>query len=289
MIRLAPLVASLFLGLVVCHAEVAPPEVKVVAEIAYKSGDSLSDYEKERCHLDLYLPPGKTGFPTLVWFHGGGLTKGKKDDKSTIGIGKALARSGIAVAAVNYRLSPKVTFPAYVDDAAAAVAWISGHIAEQGGDPVRLFIGGHSAGGYLTSMLGMDVRYLQKYGVAPEAIAGLIPVSGQMVTHFNVRKERGLPETAIVADEAAPIYFTRKVTPPFLILFGDQDWPGRLEENQYFIAEQKAVGNTQLTLQVIPDRTHSGVGNRIAEPGDPAAAAIVEFIRRIGAERAGAR
>jgi acetyl esterase/lipase len=256
-----------------------PPkaETRVVANAAYKT-DGNSDYEKDRCKLDLYLPATGKDFPALVWFHGGGLTAGSKDSDSTRNIARTFARAGIAVAVANYRLSPKVTFPSYVEDAAAAFAWVKTHIAEQGGDPARVFLGGHSAGAYLSSLVGMDARYLQKFGLKPDAIAGLIPISGQMMTHFTVRKERGIPEYSIMADEAAPIYYTRKETPPFLILFGDHDWPARLEENQYFVAIQRAVGNSHLTLQVIPDRNHGSIGDRLPTPGDPAAQAIIRFI-----------
>jgi acetyl esterase/lipase len=271
----------------VCRAEAVPAEVKVVANLPYKSGDNLTDYEKERCKLDLYLPAQRPGFSCLVWFYGGGLTGGSKDDKVTVGIARTFARAGIAVAAVNYRLSPAVKFPAYVEDAAAAFAWVHGHIAGYGGDPAKLFMGGHSAGAYLTSMVGMDPRYLQKAGLDQDAIAGLIPVSGQMMTHFTVRKERGLAENTITADEAAPIYYSRKDTPPFLILFGDHDWPARLEENQYFVAMQKSLGNTRLILEVIGNRDHGSIAARIPNPGDPAAQAIIGFIERVSAERNG--
>ncbi|MHA3775410.1 alpha/beta hydrolase [Verrucomicrobiota bacterium sgz303538] len=266
-------------------ADLGNGEVKTLTNLSYKSGDALSEYEKERCQLSLYLPTNRTGFASLVWFHGGGITTGNKDDKTTVEIARTLARAGVAVATVNYRLSPKVNFPAYVEDAAAAFAWIHGHITEHGGDPQKVFMGGHSAGAYLTSMVGMDTRYLEKLGLNQSSIAGLIPVSGQMMTHFTVRKERGISENTIVADEAAPIHFTRKDTPPFLILLGDHDWLARLEENQYFVAIQKAVGNTQLTLQVIPNRNHGSIAGEIPSPGDPAAKAILAFIDRTSAER----
>jgi len=277
-ISLLSIFAFLLLPLSPLCAEPPKAEIRVVSDIAYKSGGALTDYETSRCKLDLYLPAAGTKWPALVWLHGGGITGGNKDDESTAAIGRTFARAGIAVAAINYRLSPKATFPAYVEDTAAAFAWVKAHIEEQGGDPAKVFLGGHSAGAYLSSLVGMDARYLQRFGLAPNTIAGLIPISGQMMTHFAVRKERGTPEYTIMADEAAPIHYTRKDTPPFLILFGDRDWPARLEENQYFVAIQKAAGNTRLTLQVIPDRDHGSIAGRIPTPGDPAAEAIIRFV-----------
>jgi acetyl esterase/lipase len=264
-----------------CFAE-APPtdEIQVVSNIAYKSGDALSDYEKQRCKLDLYLPSEHPGFATLVWFHGGGLTGGSKDGADKMA--RSLAKAGVAVVVPNYRLSPKATFPAYIQDAAAACAWTRSHIAEHGGDPARLFIGGHSAGGYLALMLGLDAHYLRDVGVEPSAIAGLIPISGQTMTHYTVREERGIGKFTITADTAAPVYFIRKDTPPFLVLYADHDMVGRAEENAYFVAMMKGAGNQRITGKLIPDRTHGSIAGKIVEDGDPARLAILEFIARAG-------
>jgi acetyl esterase/lipase len=85
-------------------------------EIAYLPENQSDDYARERCRLDLYYPKELKNFPTVVWFHGGGLTGGSK------AVPEALKNKGVAVVAVNYRLSPKAKSPAYIEDAAAAVA-----------------------------------------------------------------------------------------------------------------------------------------------------------------------
>lgn len=283
MTRGSPLLYALagcLLVTAVCHGG----PIEEIRDLPYKSGESLSELEKGRCKLDLYLPKGRRNFPTLVWLYGGALTGGERSGESTVKIARRLAGAGIAVAVPDYRLSPGVQFPAYVEDAAAAFAWVRSEIATRGGDPDDVFLGGHSAGAYLSSLVAMDPRYLEKHGLTPDAIAGLVPLTGQMMTHFTVRKERGIGENTIIADEAAPIYFTREKTPPFLILFGDRDWPARLEENQYFAAAQKAAGNDRVTVLVIPDRDHGSIADRIANPGDPAAKAIIDFIGRVAKE-----
>ncbi|MEZ0273451.1 MAG: alpha/beta hydrolase [Roseimicrobium sp.] len=250
----------------------------ILNDIPYKAGDSLSDYEKERCKLDLYLPKNKKDYPVIVWFHGGGLTGGQKAGGDTAKVVESWVQAGIAVASVNYRLSPKVKFPAYIEDGAAAVAWVKKNIATHGGDPKRVFIGGHSAGAYLTMMLGLDAKYLKAAGVDVLSIAGLIPVSGQTMTHFTVRQERGLPKEDVIADEAAPIHFARKDTPPMLLLMGDKDWPARLEENQYFAAILKTKGNKRTTLIVVPDRTHGSIFGKLRDEADPGRAAFLKFV-----------
>src|SRR5688572_14331876 len=145
------MLAALLLALAVTAAE-----PKTVTAVAY------AGKECTRCQLDLYLPAGGTGFPTLLWLHGGGITEGSKDDAFTVELARALARDGLAVAAVNYRLSPGAKFPAYVDDVAAATAWLRANVRKHGGDPARVFVGGHSAGGYLALMVAMDPRFLAR-------------------------------------------------------------------------------------------------------------------------------
>ena len=155
---------------------------KTVKDISYIPAGETDGYRKERCKLDVYYPVGKKGFPTIVWFHGGGLEGGGKH------VPEMFMNQGFAVVAVNYRLSPKAQNPAYTEDAAAAVAWAYKHIEDDGGSPRRVFVTGHSAGGYLTLMVGLDKSYLQEYGVDADSIAAYLPISGQTVTHFTIRK-----------------------------------------------------------------------------------------------------
>ena len=259
--------------------------IQPITDIAYKSGDKLTEYEMQRCKLDLYLPRGGKNFATLVWFHGGALKAGAKDGGETPKIARALAGDGIAVASVNYRLSPKATYPAYVEDSAAAVAWVRAHIAERGGDPEKVFISGHSAGGYLTLMLAMDARWLKPHGLTPDSFAGYIPLSGQTMTHYTVREERGIAKETIIADEAAPVFYCRKDTPPMLVLAGDHDMAARSEENEYLVAVMKGAGNKRVTFRQIPDRTHGSIANNIVKSGDPVRQAILDFIAAHSAGR----
>ncbi len=253
-------------------------EVTIVPDIGYKSGDALTAYEMERCKLDLYLPEGATDFATLLWFHGGGIQAGSKADPMTVGIAKWFARQGVAVALANYRLSPKAKYPAYLDDAAASLAWLHRNIATHGGDATRVFVSGHSAGGYLTAMIGLDARYLGRYGLGTDIIAGLIPVSGQMVTHSTVRQERGIARTRPIVDEAAPLYHVRADAPRTLCICGSQDLPARAEENRLFVAAMKAAGHEHVDYLEVDGRDHGTIVSQIPEPDDVVARAILAFI-----------
>lgn len=264
------------------HARSAPAQDVIVHEdIAYKSGAALSDYERERCLLDLYLPQGKTGYPAVVWFYGGGLTAGDKSGALHVEIARSLAQRGIAVAVVDYRLSPRVEFPAYVEDAAAGVAWVLDHIGDYGGDAGHVFVSGHSAGGYLVAMVGLDDSYLAARGHSTGELAGLIPISGQMVTHETVRRERGLPTTRPLVDAAAPVYHVRDDAPPLLAIAGSEDLPARPEENRYLIAALRAVGHQDATYLEFEGRTHGTIVGGIPEADDAVGRAILAFIERV--------
>jgi acetyl esterase/lipase len=255
-------------------------EVQVFKDIAYKAGDGLSAYERERSKLDLYVPQGVRNYPVVAWFHGGGLTGGDKARADHVEIATSLAARGVGVASVNYRLSPRANFPAYVDDAAASVAWLLEHTEDYGGDDRKVFVSGHSAGAYLVAMIGVDPQYLAAYDHDLDEIAGMIPISGQMVTHETVRAERGLPAARPIIDAAAPVFHVDSSAPPFLAIAGSEDLPARSAENRYFVEALKAVEHQDATFIEFEGRNHGTIVSRIPEAGDPVAQAMVEFIER---------
>ena len=285
MLGLRRLVDGLSFVLLVALCSRATPglaeDVIVHENVAYKSGSEVSEYERERCLLDLYLPEGANGFPVLVWFHGGGLTAGDKAEATQAGIARSLAARGIAVASVNYRLSPRAGFPAYVDDAAASVAWVLDHIEDHGGDSGRVFVSGHSASGYLAAMVGLDQSYLAAHGHALVDLAGLIPISGQMVTHATVREERGLSPEQPIVDAAAPVFHVSADAPPLLAIAGSDDLPARPEENRYLVAALQAVAHTDARYLEFDGRDHGTIVTGIPDAEDPVARAMTDFIARL--------
>lgn len=172
-----------------------------------------------------------------------------------------MKNKGYAVIGVGYRLSPKAKAPAYIEDAAAAVAWVFQHIKEYGGNDKLIFVSGHSAGGYLGMMITLDKKYLLHYGIDANNIAGLIPFSGQAITHFTIRQERGIAATQAIIDEYAPLYHVRKDAPPMLLITGDRELElyGRYEENAYLARMMKLVGNTTTTLYEMDGYDHGGM------------------------------
>ena len=232
---------------------------------------STDPYIKERCVLDIYYPKNSKGFATIIWFHGGGLSGGNKEILS------GLKEKGFAIIGVNYRLSPKVKVKNCIEDAAAAVAWTFKNIAKYGGDSSLLFVSGHSAGGYLGMMIGLDKKWLQPYAIDANTIAGLIPLSGQAITHFEIRKERGIPDTQPIIDEFAPLYHVRADAPPLLLITGDRELEllGRYEENAYLMRMMKIKGHSSTTLYELEGFDHGMV--------EPALPLVIKEVKRITA------
>lgn len=216
-----------------------------------------------------YLPPFNKGFRDHRLVSRRRINYGRKK------IPKGLQDKGHAIVAVNYRLSPKVKVTESLDDAAAAVAWVMAHIEEIGGDRKRIFVSGHSAGGYLTSMIGLDPSWLGRHQADANDIAGLIPYSGHAITHFIARKERGIDANRPIIDELAPLFHVRKNAPPILLITGDREKEllGRYEENAYLFRMLKVSGHKDVTLFEL-----DGYGHGMTDPAHPL---LLDFVKRI--------
>ncbi len=273
--RMRPII---LLSLLATLLAAADAEVRIVRELPYRPATEADDYARTRCRLDLYLPAKAKDFPCIVWFHGGGLETGSKGGERKWG--PSLARAGIALAAVDYRLSPQAVYPAYLQDAAAAVAWVHAHIAEHGGDPRSVFVSGHSAGGWLTGMVTLDKRWLAAAGMDANLLAGALPVSGQMITHSTGRKERGIPRSTEVVDEAAPLTHVRADAPPMLLITGDHDMAKRSDENRRLHEALAKAGCTTARFQEFKDRDHGSIKTRMLDADDPARLAFIAFIEQ---------
>ena len=257
-----------------CQSISARQNYKTVENILYRSAEDLTEYMKQRCRLDVYYPANVKSFPTVVWFHGGGLKQGNRS------VPEGLRDKGIAVVSVNYRLSPQVKSPAYVEDAAAAVAWTFQNIHRYGGSPELIFVSGHSAGGYLASMIGLDKRWLAAHQIDADKIAGLIPYSGHTITHFTIRSERGIPEHRPVVDEMAPLYHVRKEAPPLLLITGDRELElfGRYEETAYLWRMMQLIGHPDTKLHELEGYNHG----QMAEPAHPL---LIRFVKKISKQK----
>lgn len=225
----------------------------ITSNIQYKNGKDT--YIKERCKLDICYDKSKKNSPVVVWYHGGGLTSEQKE------IPGLLKKQGFVVVGVNYRLLPKVKIDECLDDCAAALAWVFQNISQYGGDAKKIFVSGHSAGGYITTMLGLDKTWLSRYGVDANNIAGLIPFSGQMISHFAYRKMNGIDNLQPTIDKYAPLYHVRKDAAPLVLITGDRNIElfGRYEENAYMWRMMNLIGRPDTQLYELGGYGHGAM------------------------------
>ena len=186
--------------------------------------------------IDLYLPEGDE-FDLYIHFHGGGLESGSRRVFDPFPL--FLTRRGVALASVEYRMFPDAAYPDFLEDAALAVAYIKNTVK----GIKRLFVGGASAGGYISMMLCFDKRWLSAVGVSPTDIAGFFHDAGQPTKHFNLLKYSGLDSRRVIVDDTAPLYHIgAEAYPPMRFTVSDKDLPGRLEQTRLVIATLRHFG-----------------------------------------------
>ena len=176
----------------------------------YQPAQLLRYGAHERQTIRCRVPRGAKGSPVIVWFHGGGLVNGSYECPQMLFNGRFL------IAEPLYRFSPEATPPEILEDAAAAVGLLWKQLDELGGDRNKLFLGGISAGAWLSAMLGMDPDRLAPFGIDIRKLAGLLLVSGQMTTHFQLKADLEYPGDRFrpVIDRYAPLHFVAKELAP---------------------------------------------------------------------------
>jgi arylformamidase len=186
-----------------------------------------------RHQLDIYLPKGRTlnDAPVLLFIHGGRWRAGYKEWNALMA--PAVTAFPAILVSARYGLSPEVRFPAPLHDVLGALGWLHNNIADYGGDPNRLFVGGHSAGGHLSALATVRRDLHAEFGLPTEAIRGCFPMSGTMTFDFDevlpgseeeeVRKILLADEAQ--APEASPLHYAEGTKTPFFISYGEHDFP----------------------------------------------------------------
>ena len=130
-----------------------------------------------RQRMDVYLPVNaEPGAPMAVFFYGGSWSSGERADYKFVG--EALASRGVVTVIADYRLSPEVRYPVFLQDCALAVRWARDNAQRLGASPDRLFVTGHSAGAYNAAMLALDARWLAEVAMQPAELAGWAGLAG---------------------------------------------------------------------------------------------------------------
>lgn len=221
--------------------------MKVLKDVSYG--------EKERNTLDVMMPDGKVE-AFFVYIHGGGLNSSTK----YVPTPEIFNMNNIAVVALNYTMYPsekyperRAKYPEFIDDCAKGVRWAYDYMLENT-DCKKFFVGGSSAGGYISMMLCFDRRYLEKYGMSNDMISGYVHDAGQPTTHFRVLMEEDkMDNRRIVVDERAPLYYVgvEKEYPPMKIIVSDDDMQNRYEQTVLLASTLRHFGYKDYDIQIM--------------------------------------
>lgn len=252
-------------------------------------------YAQSQCKLDIYQPVSVTNASVFVHFHGGSLIAGDKSSESALGI--SFASDGVIVVSVNYRLHPNVFYPEFYRDAAEAFAWVKKNISSYGGNSNAIFIGGHSAGGNITCVLGTKKQFLAERGYDNvRDVAGYVPYSPQTYVHNTVAGELYGSATFGLERDEAPIASARIATnqfAPFLIYCAqsDMEWQtghtnstkpfwSYLDFAKDFYDTMTNGGRTNVEFQIAAGRTHGDMTSLMGTLNDPVRTNTIRFIRK---------
>lgn len=261
----------------------------VVRDVVYGTDD------KAKQNLDIYTPANAKNAPVLFWIHGGGWQVGdktevqKKPDWFT--------QRGYVFVSINYRLLPAVEMEALTRDVAKAFKWVQDHIAEHGGNPKHVVVGGHSAGAQLAALICTDDRWLKAEGVSFDVLKGCIPVDGDT---YDIPAIIELAETRWRTHGLTPSKYGHRVKfgndpakhkdfsavthvakgkgiPPFLIVYVSSHPDTSAQAHR--LANVLKEAGVAVQAYGAKDSEHSKVNENIGQPNDPTTAAIAEFLK----------
>jgi acetyl esterase/lipase len=196
--------------------------------------------------------------PVLIFVHGGNWHSGRKSLYNRVG--RNFAKKGVVTVIPDYQKSPAVGYDSMTIQVTEAIEWVQQHVEQYGGDPTKIFLAGHSAGGHLVTLATVAPRY----GIEPASIAGivLIDAAGLDMAHYlkkNPPTEKNHYLTTWTSDpeewkKASPIYFLDEKTPPFLVYVGNKTYPSIRTSNQRFLKELRKYRPETKTIYL--DKRH---------------------------------
>jgi arylformamidase len=248
----------------------------------------------ERQVLDIHAPKNAKNLPVVFWIHGGGWQTG---DKSSVQEKpRAFVDRGFVFVSTNYRLLPNVEMGTIIRDVAKSLGWVHKNIAQHGGDPNRILVGGHSAGAQLAALICIDDRYLKAEGVTFDALKGCFPVDGDTydvpaiietaetrrrvhgqgpITNGHRVKFGNTPENH--RDFSAVTHVSKgKGIPPFLILHV-ADHPDVSAQAQRLGAVLKDSG-IPTTVYGAKETNHTRINAEIGNSDDPVSKVLFDFV-----------
>ncbi len=236
-------------------------------------------------HLNVYAPRRRQQpAPVLIFIHGGRWKSGKKE--LYYYLGKRLARKGVVAVVIDYPLSPAARYNEMAHSAARAVQWTQAHIADYGGDPDRIFVSGHSAGGHLAALITVRNGYFDTLGIA-NPIRGVVLIDAAGLDMYGYLSERAPEERKYQTTfsknpttwkEASPLYHLHAGLPPFLIYRGGKTYPSIIKSNDKFAEALQPYGS-MMDYRVQPGKKHIPMILQFLFSWNPRYREIVRFLQ----------
>lgn len=224
-----------------------------------------------RHKLDIYRPQIQNNYPVLMFVSGGGWTTGSKEWIANVRA--AFAAKGVGVVTVDHRLVPEVNYAGQVEDLALAFAWLKENIATYGGDPNRIMVGGHSAGGHLIGLLATDKRYLAQVGYDVSDIVGTILISPGLAVYHYAKEIIG-DDDVVKADVLS---YVQAGLNSFLLLVAEDDLADVPNSTQKLADSLKAI-DVPVELLTIKNRDHFNIVQYIGDVGDETTEVMYKWI-----------
>jgi acetyl esterase/lipase len=257
------------------------------APIAFSHVDrrvNLAYGTDQRQKLDVYMPRMAMNRPVVIFWYGGSWQEGSKSDYRFVGT--ALAKLGFVAVLPDYRLYPQVTFPLFDEDGARAVAWVEQHVQEFGGDPKRIVLMGHSAGGHTAAFLAFNHAFLERFGANSSDIVGLIGLSGTYALVPDSDALRSAFAPPFSEKDWQPIRFVDSHAPPTLLLHGLSD-KEVLPQETIELHDALVRKNVRVAMHLFPHRGHADTVAPFAlllRWRSPVVDEVATFIRSVAAE-----
>ncbi len=235
---------------------------------AYTENRDIAYGDGPRRKLDVYRPvslasDGKA--PVVVFIYGGSWREGDKADYRFVA--DALTARGIVTVIADYRLFPEVSYPDFLDDSAAAVAWTFREIARYGGDPARIFVTGHSAGAYNAAMVAFDPRWLKPYGLEPRRLRGFVGLAGPYnflpIQDEGVKEVFHWPATPL---DSQPIEHVTSASIPSLLIAANHDTFVYPQQNTEPMAARLKDAGVDVTVDLHDRVNHVTLVGAMARP-----------------------
>lgn len=254
----------------------------LIPRTTYRVHPDLPYGPRLRQRLDVYLPRQEAqNLPVILFFYGGSWQRGQRRDYRFVA--QALTAQGFVTVIPDYRLYPEGVFPAFIQDGAAACAWVRENIRAWGGDPHRLFVMGHSAGAYIAAMLALDRRYLDHAGLPPDSLRGFIGLAGPY--DFLPLTQPRLIEIFGAADgipHTQPVNFVTAQAPPALLLHGAADRIVGPDNTRNLARRWRAAGRPVREI-IYPHYHHLAILLVLAsflQDGEPVLPEVAAFVRQ---------